>query len=164
MVFELLTSDFLFAPEPKEHRYTKDDDHMAQIIELLGDLPPHRKFGGKWSRDIFNSNGQLRNISRLRPWNLKKVLMQKYDYPVHQATALRDFMVPMLALDPDDRPSAGELSRHPWLDMEDAAPPYAAGMAMMTPSAESLAPHPFDREQSKVPSPKRMESHVESAL
>ena len=61
-MFELLTSDFLFAPEPKEHRYTKDDDHMAQIIELLGDLPPHRKFGGKWSRDIFNSNGQLHGL------------------------------------------------------------------------------------------------------
>lgn len=149
----MLTSDFLFAPEPKEHRYTKDDDHMAQIIELLGDLPAHRKFSGKWSRDIFNSNGQLRNISRLRPWSLKKVLMQKYDYPVKQATALRDFLVPMLALDPDDRPSAGELSRHPWLDMEDAAPPYTTGVTM-----ESIRPHPFEPEELKILPPREMQS------
>jgi serine/threonine protein kinase len=89
--------------------------------------------------------------------------MQKYDYPLHQATALRDFMLPMMALDPDDRPSAGELSRHPWLDMEDAAPPYAVGMAMMTTSAESAAPLPFEREQSKVTAPIRMEAFVECA-
>jgi serine/threonine protein kinase len=66
--------------------------------------------------------------------------MQKYDYPLHQATALRDFMLPMLALDPDDRPSAGELSRHPWLDMEDAAPPYADALTLIATSTEPSTP------------------------
>ena len=67
--------------------------------------------------------GRLRNIPHLKPWGLISVLEQKCDYPLKQATALHNFMAPMLELDPDDYPSAGELSRHPWLDMEDAAPP-----------------------------------------
>lgn len=52
--------------------------------------------------------------------------MQKYDYPQEQAEKLRDFILPMLALDPNDRPSAAELANHPWLDDMNAAPPYAA--------------------------------------
>lgn len=71
-------------------------------------------------------------MAKLRPWSLKAVLMQKYDYPQDQAEKLRDFMLPMLALDPNDRPSAAELAKHPWLDDSDAAPPYAADRVSTT--------------------------------
>jgi serine/threonine protein kinase len=74
---------------------------------------------------VLNTGG-LRRVAKLRPWSLKAVLMQKYDYPQNQAEKLRDFVLPMLSLDPNDRPSAGELAKHPWLDDSDAAPPYAA--------------------------------------
>jgi serine/threonine protein kinase len=74
--------------------------------------------------------GSLRRIAKLRPWNLRSVLTQKYDYPVVQADKLRDFLIPMLALDPAERPSAGELAKHPWLDDRDAAPPYAKNLLM----------------------------------
>ena len=30
---------------------------MAQIIELLGDFPWSRKFGGRYGKDLFNSHG-----------------------------------------------------------------------------------------------------------
>jgi serine/threonine-protein kinase SRPK3 len=54
-----MTSDYLFAPKHKPGDYSKDDDHMAQIIELLGDLPDHRKHGGNYSKQIFRSNGTI---------------------------------------------------------------------------------------------------------
>lgn len=65
-------------------------------------------------------------MAKLRPWSLRAVLTQKYDYPPEQAEKLRDFILPMLALDPNARSSAAALAKHPWLDDPDAAPPYAA--------------------------------------
>ena len=38
MIFELITGDFLFEPR-KGKAYSKNDDHLAQIIELLGKVP-----------------------------------------------------------------------------------------------------------------------------
>ena len=37
-VFELITGDYLFDPQSGT-KYGKDDDHIAQIIELLGPFP-----------------------------------------------------------------------------------------------------------------------------
>ncbi len=67
MFFELLTGDYLFDPAAGT-KYNKDDDHVAQIIELLGDFPKSLAFAGKYSADIFNRRGELRHIHKLRFW------------------------------------------------------------------------------------------------
>jgi hypothetical protein len=55
--FELLTGgDYLFDPASGS-RYSKDDDHMAQIIELMGEFPKSLAFSGKYSPDFFNRKG-----------------------------------------------------------------------------------------------------------
>ncbi len=59
MFFELLTGDYLFDPAPGS-KYNKDDDHIAQIIELLGDFPKNLAFSGKYSADLFNRRGEWR--------------------------------------------------------------------------------------------------------
>lgn len=56
-VFELLTAEYLFDPQGQGELFTKDDDHMAQVIELLGDFPIEVKMGGKYSRELFDHNG-----------------------------------------------------------------------------------------------------------
>lgn len=56
-VFELLTAEYLFDPQGQGELFTKDDDHMAQIIELLGDFPVEIKMGGKYSRELFDHTG-----------------------------------------------------------------------------------------------------------
>jgi serine/threonine-protein kinase SRPK3 len=38
MIFEMLTGDFLFEPR-KGPTFSKNDDHLAQIQELLGRFP-----------------------------------------------------------------------------------------------------------------------------
>lgn len=38
MAFELATGDYLFEPHSGED-YSRDEDHLAHIIELLGDIP-----------------------------------------------------------------------------------------------------------------------------
>ncbi len=43
--------------------------------------------------------GELWCITKLKPWPLEQVLVQKYDYPLKQAKALKDFLVLLLTLD-----------------------------------------------------------------
>ena len=115
MFFELLTGDYLFDPAAGA-KYTKDDDHIAQIIELLGDFPKSLAFSGKYSAEIFNRKGELRHIHKLRYWPLLSVLQEKYLLPPESAAQLSSFLLPMLRLNPNERASAREALEHPWLD------------------------------------------------
>ncbi|GIZ37398.1 hypothetical protein CKM354_000084400 [Cercospora kikuchii] len=115
MVFELITGDYLFDPQSGT-KYGKDDDHIAQIIELLGTFPKSLCISGKWSQEIFNRKGELRNIHRLRHWALPDVLREKYHFSVEEAKRIGDFLLPMLELQPADRANAGGMANHPFLD------------------------------------------------
>ena len=56
--FELATGDYLFEPHSGED-YSRDEDHLAHIIELLGPIPKNIALGGKYSREFFNKKGTL---------------------------------------------------------------------------------------------------------
>ncbi|KAL2141998.1 hypothetical protein VTI28DRAFT_1734 [Corynascus sepedonium] len=115
MVFELITGDYLFDPQSGT-KYGKDDDHIAQIIELLGPFPKSLCLSGKWSQEIFNRKGELRNIHRLRHWALPDVLREKYHFKEDEGRRIADFLHPMLELIPEKRANAGGMAAHPWLD------------------------------------------------
>ncbi|KAL1925274.1 uncharacterized protein VTP21DRAFT_157 [Calcarisporiella thermophila] len=114
MVFELLTGDYLFNPHASS-RFTKDDDHIAQIIELLGQFPKHLALSGKYSDQIFNRRGELRHIHKLRMWKLVDVLHEKYLLQKPEAEFLASFLLPMLNLNPEKRATARTMLEHPWL-------------------------------------------------
>ncbi|CAD6887157.1 unnamed protein product [Tilletia laevis] len=114
MFFELLTGDYLFDPAAGT-RYNKDDDHIAQVIELLGDFPKPLAFSGKYSADLFNRRGELRHIQRLRFWPLISVLQEKYLMPFDEANQLSTFLLPMLRLHPERRAPARDLTDHEWI-------------------------------------------------
>ncbi|KAI0308017.1 kinase-like domain-containing protein [Multifurca ochricompacta] len=118
VVFELLTAEYLFEPQSQGQVFSKDDDHLAQIIELLGDLPSSVKQGGRYSRELFDHTGALRYIKHLKPWPLNRVMREKYLFEPIEADALCSFLEPMLALDMCQRASAGEMVNHPWLDVD----------------------------------------------
>lgn len=61
VIFELLTAEYLFDPHGQGEMFTKDDDHMAQIIELMGDFSLDAKMGGRYSREIFDHTGESSN-------------------------------------------------------------------------------------------------------
>ncbi|THH05317.1 hypothetical protein EW145_g4878 [Phellinidium pouzarii] len=116
MMFELITGgDYLFDPASGS-RYSKDDDHIAQIIELVGEFPKSLAFSGKYSTEFFNRKGELRHIQKLRYWPLEAVLHDKYLLPKDQADMLSSFLSPVLRLYPDKRARASELVHHAWLD------------------------------------------------
>ncbi|KAJ7489156.1 kinase-like domain-containing protein [Mycena latifolia] len=152
VLFELITGgDYLFdpAPAPKgaggKPRYTKDDDHMAQIIELLGPLPDHVLKSGRWSGEFFDPGGKLLHIQNLRPWPLPSVLHDKYLFPPSDAHAIADFLLPMLDLDPQGRMGAGELVLHEWLgDVPDIEREFEGGH-------EADAMKPVDDSPGEIP-------------
>lgn len=61
------------------------------------------------------SIGDLKHITKLKPWGLLDVLMDKYEWPQEEAETFTDFLLPMLDLLPEKRATAAECLRHPWL-------------------------------------------------
>jgi len=59
--------------------------------------------------------GELRHITKLKPWGLFEVLTEKYEWDVQLARDFADFLHPMLSFDPNQRATAAECLRHPWL-------------------------------------------------
>uniref|UniRef100_A0A336MCX0 non-specific serine/threonine protein kinase n=1 Tax=Culicoides sonorensis TaxID=179676 RepID=A0A336MCX0_CULSO len=114
MAFELATGDYLFEPHSGEN-YTRDDDHIAHIIELLGPIPKHIALSGRTSHYVFNRKGELRYITGLKPWGLVEVLTEKYEWPIKDAQEFAAFLRPMLEYDPTKRATAADCLQHPWL-------------------------------------------------
>jgi len=115
MAFELLTGDYLFEPHSGEN-YTRDEDHVALIIELLGHLPK-KLLKGQYAREYLNKKGELRHISRLKMWKLRDVLVEKYEWDEEEAEEFCSFLLPMLELDPNRRATALQCLQHPWLNI-----------------------------------------------
>ncbi|XP_064894532.1 SRSF protein kinase 1 isoform X2 [Columba livia] len=115
MAFELATGDYLFEPHSGED-YSRDEDHIALIIELLGKIPRKLILAGKYSKEFFTKKGDLKHITKLKPWGLFEVLMEKYEWSPEDAAAFTDFLLPMLELVPEKRATAAECLRHPWLN------------------------------------------------
>lgn len=114
VIFELVTGDLLFDPRSGDN-YDRDEDHLALFIELLGKLPRRVYEKGKYAKDYFNRNGELRHIKKLKFWPLDRVLVEKYRLSETEAAGLTDFLLPMLEFIPENRAKAGDMLSHPWL-------------------------------------------------
>jgi serine/threonine-protein kinase SRPK3 len=117
MVFELVTGDYLFDPR-KGKTFKKNDDHLALITELIGPctdskfLKSHDRY-----EEFYRPDGTLQRISKLKPWSLKRVLVEKYRMRPMDAMFLSNFLERMLKWDPKNRPTAEEMLKDPWLKM-----------------------------------------------
>ncbi|XP_019942392.1 SRSF protein kinase 1b isoform X2 [Paralichthys olivaceus] len=114
MAFELATGDYLFEPHSGED-YSRDEDHIALIIELLGKVPRKLILAGKYSKEFFTKKGDLRHITKLKPWGLLDVLVEKYEWSKEEAHMFSSFLLPMLDLVSERRATAAQCLSHPWL-------------------------------------------------
>lgn len=121
VIFELATGDYLFSPHTGQ-RYSKDEDHIAQMIELLGKMSRSFALGGKYSEEIFNRRGELRHIRDLEYWKLEDVFMEKYRMDPLDAKELASFLLPMLEYSPRRRSTAQECLRHSFLSADRSNP------------------------------------------
>lgn len=115
MAFELATGEYLFEPHSGD-TYSRDEDHLAHIIELLGPIPRTVALSGKYSREFFNKKGELKHIDNLKPWDLFSVLVEKYQWSHEDAHEFTSFLVPMLEYDPVKRATAEMCLNHPFLN------------------------------------------------
>jgi serine/threonine-protein kinase SRPK3 len=121
MIFELVTGDYLFDP-CKGKTFKKNDDHLGQISELIGECNDK-----KWletcdgHEDFYTNRCKLKRISKLKLWPLKNVLLEKYRMKESEASSLASFLGAMLKWNPNHRASAKEMLEHQWLKM---APKY----------------------------------------
>lgn len=106
--------DYLFEPHSGDD-YSRDEDHLAHIIELVGVIPRNVAFTGKYSKEFFKKNGELRHINKLKPWPLYDVLTEKYEWDPQTAKDFAEFLMPMLAFDPAERATAEESLKHPFI-------------------------------------------------
>lgn len=58
MAFELATGDYLFEPHSGED-YSRDEDHLAHVVELMGPIPIEIAHSGRYSKEFFNKRGSL---------------------------------------------------------------------------------------------------------
>ncbi|XP_014329939.1 SRSF protein kinase 2-like [Xiphophorus maculatus] len=114
MAFELATGDYLFDPQPGA-AFCREEDHIAHIIELLGPLSSQFALSGRKSKQYFNRKGQLRHISKLKPWSLLEILLDKYEWPREEALQFSSFLLTMLELQPQKRATAAQCLKHPWV-------------------------------------------------
>jgi len=114
IVFELLTGDLLFDPRAGDG-YERDEDHLAQCIELIGEFPKKVSQTGKYAKNFFSRKSELKHIHNLRFWPLREVLHEKYRVPREEADEIAAFLVPLLAQDPAERATALDCLSSPWL-------------------------------------------------
>ena len=79
MTFEMLTGELLFNPRRDGNEaFGKNDDHLAQMMELLGRFPKKLSQRGVKAKKYFSKDGNLARIPKLQNWSLKDVMIAKY--------------------------------------------------------------------------------------
>ncbi|XP_056380625.1 SRSF protein kinase 1-like isoform X2 [Hyla sarda] len=114
MAFEMATSYYLFEPQTGEN-VSRNEDHIACIIELLGRIPPKIAFSGKNSATFFNKQGDLLRIPYLYPCGLFDNLVNRHKWQKNEALIFASFLLPMLEYYPEKRASAEKCLEHSWL-------------------------------------------------
>ncbi|XP_029291903.1 SRSF protein kinase 3 isoform X2 [Cottoperca gobio] len=114
MAFELVTGDSLFEPKAGES-ISLEEDHIAQIMELLGKIPPAVALSGKYSAEYFSRRGDLRRVGPLKLWSLYNILVEKYHFLLEDTAGFSHFLLRMLDYHPERRATAAQCLCHPWL-------------------------------------------------
>jgi len=118
IAFELVTGDLLFDPQSGDD-YTRDEDHLALMIELIGRVPINCSVLSGSQRDrFFDGKNDLRHIRRLKFWPVNRVLVEKYKMDEGRARALQDFLLPLLQWEPNARQTAEVCLKSEWLNMQ----------------------------------------------
>ncbi|KAG7661111.1 SKY1 [[Candida] subhashii] len=122
ILFELITGDFLFDPHEGGKYFERDEDHLAQIVELIGEFPSDEylvKCKNVTKYFKMNKRGEIgfRHIDKLKYWGLQDVLIEKYGFEADdvEVKLISDFILKCLKFDLNERYDCRSLLSHPWL-------------------------------------------------
>lgn len=130
-LFELLTGESLFDPtfQTDELDISKDESHLIQMIELLGDVPVSLIHAGNSSRKWFTEDGEhprcvifawayecwaglLRIETTYYPVSLASILERHIEKSEVEGTT--QFLETLLRLNPEDRANPEDIFNHEW--------------------------------------------------
>uniref|UniRef100_A0A6B2G131 non-specific serine/threonine protein kinase n=1 Tax=Myxobolus squamalis TaxID=59785 RepID=A0A6B2G131_MYXSQ len=123
LAFELATGDYLFEPE-KGNRFSGKEDHLCQMMELLGAIPKILFCKGSNYYKYFDFRGRLVNIKSYSKWfkllysyyrDIFGVLNQKYNWKRRLASDFSQFLLPMLNYSYIKRSTAAHALKSDWL-------------------------------------------------
>ncbi|XP_040538312.1 SRSF protein kinase 1 isoform X5 [Gallus gallus] len=114
LAFEMATGECLFNPQPGKY-FSRDDDHVARIIELLGRIPPQIALSWNKSTEFFRRPGALLRISRLIPRSLHTILADRLKWRKHEVPPFTSFLLSALRYAPEKRATAAQCLQHAWL-------------------------------------------------
>merc|ERR1719462_494358 len=114
--FELATGEYLFKPKEREE-WSRDEDHLLRITELVGHLPKAVIKAG-FRGPTYYKGRKLKNIDQgiLRPYSLFQVLVDELEWRVGDASGFSGWLLPMLATNPQARVTAAQSAQHSFLE------------------------------------------------
>lgn len=112
-MYEMLTGDLLFQPRNNE-TWSKNDDHLAQIQELIGNFHPHFIARSPKRKHYFNKDGTMRRMPSLCHYPLDIVLQMKNKISKEEANAFAEFLEMSLIAEPELRATAQKMLNHKW--------------------------------------------------
>lgn len=115
MAFELAIGEYLFDPKSGKN-FSRDDDHLAIMLETIEPFDKSFYLSGKYSDEFFSSNGSLKHIKSLKPMSIHEILTSKYEWSNDEALSFSQFLLPMLTPDYRKRATASQCLKEKWLN------------------------------------------------
>jgi hypothetical protein len=120
MAFELATRHYLFDPmadrsqaELSEKNIVYDARHLSLIEKICGEIPRD------WARTGQHYEALFRNEELIVDMAVDErsigELLRRFDMAADEANDFAEFLQPMLAIVPNQRPTAREMLQSPWL-------------------------------------------------
>lgn len=115
LFFKLFSLEDLFKPRASiSGFFRRDDDHLAQIIELLGPIPFDIAVSTPAKNKFFDKNGKLKKINTLAYITLEDILYEKYKLRLDRAQEIQIFLKQLLEIDSVSRNSPLEILNSDW--------------------------------------------------
>lgn len=105
MIYEMLTGDLLFQPRQTQ-TWGKNDDHLAQIQELIGNFHPHFIARSPKRHKYFYPDGSMKRMPPLSHYPLEVIMQMKNKISKEEAHHFAAFLEMTLVAEPQLRASA----------------------------------------------------------
>ncbi|KAI0820945.1 kinase-like domain-containing protein [Irpex lacteus] len=119
LLYEFVVGQSLFAPSFRLEGVDVDPGtmHLAQITSVCGPVPQKMRVEGTKSRRYFDEQGRPLITVDFPPTIMHEALM-KVRIPEDAAKEMASFLMSMLRIDPDERVTAAQALKHPWVAIQ----------------------------------------------